>query len=321
MDSETSVECSTRIDDGRYESASGVSTPKVSIGMPVYNGESFIREALDSLLAQTFTDFELIISDNASTDSTQSICREFAEKDKRVRYVQQTENRGATVNFKFVLDEAVGDYFMWAAADDLQKSSFLDRLVSVLNSNPELVCVMSDVENVDQNLAVQSIARLNDIRLSEVNADWARVRRRFFRNPTSQIFFCIYGLFRTRAIRKVDFNYKNSIKFASASEIPILAQLSLVGRIASISEDLKIYRRHHASIYHEEQSILKINEKLSGFFNVSIVLIDIISCSLFGKFEKVILYLTVIGAGARWIPSFLARLILKPIFVLMRGPR
>ena len=93
-------------------------TPQVSIGMPVYNGEPYIREALDSLLAQTFTDFELIISDNASTDSTEAICREYAAKDDRIRYVRQAANHGGGANFQFVLDEAVGEYFMWAAADD-----------------------------------------------------------------------------------------------------------------------------------------------------------------------------------------------------------
>jgi len=105
--------------------------PQVSIGMPVYNGEPFIREALDSLLAQTFTDFELIISDNASTDGTEAICREYAVKDDRIRYVRQAENRGALANFQFVLDEAVGEYFMWAAADDVWDVKWIESLFPV----------------------------------------------------------------------------------------------------------------------------------------------------------------------------------------------
>jgi len=104
--------------------------PQVSIGMPVYNGEPFIREALDSLLAQTFTDFELIISDNASTDGTEAICREYAAKDDRIRYVRQPENRGALANFQFVLDEAAGEYFMWAAADDWWSENWLSENVA-----------------------------------------------------------------------------------------------------------------------------------------------------------------------------------------------
>ena len=106
--------------------------PQVSIGMPVYNGEKFIREALDSLLAQTFTDFELIISDNASMDGTEAICREYAERDQRIRYVRQAENRGPAANFRFVLDEAVGEYFMWAAADDVWTSRFIENCSQML---------------------------------------------------------------------------------------------------------------------------------------------------------------------------------------------
>jgi len=99
--------------------------PLVSIGMPVYNGARYIREALDSLLGQTFTDFELIISDNASTDSTEAICREYAAKDQRIRYIRQSHNLGASGNFKFVLDQALGEYFMWAAHDDKWSSNYL----------------------------------------------------------------------------------------------------------------------------------------------------------------------------------------------------
>lgn len=105
--------------------------PQVSIGMPVFNGELFIRDALDSLLSQTFTDFELIISDNASTDNTGAICREYAKNDLRIKYVRQTENRGLIPNFQFVLDAAVGEYFMWAAADDVWDRLWLETLLPV----------------------------------------------------------------------------------------------------------------------------------------------------------------------------------------------
>lgn len=106
----------------------GRNRPRVSIGMPVYNGERFIREALDSLLAQTFADFELIISDNASTDTTGSICRSYAEQDTRIRYIRQQENLGALPNFQFVLNEACGEYFMWAACDDLWDRDWIRQL-------------------------------------------------------------------------------------------------------------------------------------------------------------------------------------------------
>jgi glycosyltransferase involved in cell wall biosynthesis len=109
--------------------------PKVSIGMPVYNGEPFLREALDSLLAQTFTDFELIISDNASTDKTELICKEYASGDGRIHYVRQSENKGAVVNFQIVLTAAIGRYFMWAASDDRWQANWLEILLPIAEQN------------------------------------------------------------------------------------------------------------------------------------------------------------------------------------------
>ena len=117
--------------------------PIVSIGMPVYNGEYTLRYALDSLLGQSFADFELVISDNASTDGTESICREYAGRDRRIRYVRQPKNMGAAPNFKFVLDEAQGDFFMWAACDDIRSKDFVEVNIKYLLANPEYVASTS----------------------------------------------------------------------------------------------------------------------------------------------------------------------------------
>ena len=111
----------------------------VSIGMPVYNGEKFIRAAIQSFLQQTHRNFELIISDNASTDMTESICREYAVKDKRVRYVRQPQNFGPGHNFKFVFDEACGEYFMWAACDDIFSKNFVEINQKFLSENHDYV--------------------------------------------------------------------------------------------------------------------------------------------------------------------------------------
>jgi glycosyltransferase involved in cell wall biosynthesis len=112
-------------------------TPLVSIGMPVFNGEQFLRRALDSLLAQDYTDFELIISDNGSTDGTEKICREYTSHDHRIRYIRQGNNLGSLENFNFVLREAQGEYFMWAAVDDQWEASFIRSLLESLARNPE----------------------------------------------------------------------------------------------------------------------------------------------------------------------------------------
>lgn len=117
----------------------------VSIGMPVYNSAHFIREALDSLLNQTFTDFELIISDNASTDDTESICREYTKKDKRIRYFRQAVHRNVYSNYQFVLDEAIGEYYMWAAADDIKSDNFIEENYLFLQANQDYVASISPV--------------------------------------------------------------------------------------------------------------------------------------------------------------------------------
>jgi glycosyltransferase involved in cell wall biosynthesis len=102
--------------------------PAVSIGLPVYNAEPFLEEALHSLLQQTFQDFELIISDNASTDGTAAICLHHAQRDPRIRYVRQAQNLGAMGNFCYVLEQARGHWFMWAAGDDFWGPQWLERL-------------------------------------------------------------------------------------------------------------------------------------------------------------------------------------------------
>jgi len=117
---------------------------KVSIGMPVYNGAVYIREALDSLLVQSFENFELIISDNASTDDTQSICEEYVRSDPRIRYVRQKKNLGAAKNFHYVLDLAKSDYFMWAAADDYWMPTFIEECLILLRDNKNIQFVVTD---------------------------------------------------------------------------------------------------------------------------------------------------------------------------------
>lgn len=124
--------------------------PVVSIGIPVYNGELHLREALDSLLAQSYKNFEIIISDNHSTDTTQEICSEYMSNDSRIRYVRQNENIGAAKNYKYVFDEAVGKYFMWAAHDDVWASNWLEVLINDISENCSSAS-FGEVRGIDQN--------------------------------------------------------------------------------------------------------------------------------------------------------------------------
>ena len=118
---------------------------KVSIGLPIYNSEKFIRNKLDSLLEQTFIDFEIIISDNASTDLTSKICEEYAKKDKRICYFQQNKNMGAWWNYDFVLQKAKYEYFLWSAHDDIMLPQFLEENVKILESDRKIACSISEI--------------------------------------------------------------------------------------------------------------------------------------------------------------------------------
>ena len=113
--------------------------PLVSIGMPVYNGERYLDNALNSILAQTFTDFELIISDNGSTDKTEEICRHYASLDRRIRYFRNEENLGAGWNFDRVAELPSGKYFKWACHDDLCALEFLQQCVDILEQDSSIV--------------------------------------------------------------------------------------------------------------------------------------------------------------------------------------
>lgn len=119
--------------------------PVVSIGMPVYNGERDLARALDSLLAQSFADFELIISDNASVDATGDICAAYAQLDHRVQHIRQQGNIGAAANFRYVLEAAGGEFFMWAAADDTWRPDFISANVAALRENSRRVASISRV--------------------------------------------------------------------------------------------------------------------------------------------------------------------------------
>jgi hypothetical protein len=114
-------------------------TPLVSIGLPVYNGARFLAQALDSLLGQTLQDFELIISDNASTDGTAHICLDYAARDARIRYIRQASNIGAPRNWNFVALEARGRYFKWASANDFCDPRMLEKCAAVLSADPSVV--------------------------------------------------------------------------------------------------------------------------------------------------------------------------------------
>jgi glycosyltransferase involved in cell wall biosynthesis len=133
-----------------------MSSPRVSLGLPVYNGENFIAEAIQSILDQDFPDFELIITDNASTDRTAEICQAFASGDARIRYFRNERNLGAGANFNRAFALSCGTYFKWCAHDDLISSNFLKEGVAALDLNVDAVISYPSLHGIDQNGALTS---------------------------------------------------------------------------------------------------------------------------------------------------------------------
>jgi glycosyltransferase involved in cell wall biosynthesis len=123
--------------------------PRLSIGLPVYNGENFLAESLDALLGQTYTGFELIISDNASTDGTRDICLSYAKQDSRVRYFRQQRNIGIAPNRNFVTQQATGELFKAASHDDLYSRDLLRLCIEALDEHPQVVLAHSWSAMVD----------------------------------------------------------------------------------------------------------------------------------------------------------------------------
>jgi glycosyltransferase involved in cell wall biosynthesis len=123
--------------------------PRLTVGLPVYNGENFIAESIESLLGQTFEDFELVISDNASTDSTLDICRQYEKQDSRVRLVRQPRNIGLMPNHDFTFREARGELFKWAAHDDLYARDLLKLCVEALDKHPNVILAHSWTARID----------------------------------------------------------------------------------------------------------------------------------------------------------------------------
>lgn len=201
--------------------------------MPVFNGETFLRQTLDSLLAQDYENFELIISDNASTDGTAAICREYAARDRRIRFYQNGRNLGPVFNFRRVFDLARGRYFMWAGDHDLWHPGFISSCLEVLEKDPEVVLAYTHTLLIDNNGNTLEMMpdQLDTRGLNPLDR---------FKKIIWELGFCnmFYGLFRADVLKKISFPRRVAI----GGDNVILADLSLHGAIAQIPAPL-FYRR------------------------------------------------------------------------------
>jgi glycosyltransferase involved in cell wall biosynthesis len=207
--------------------------PRLSIGLPVYNGEKFLKEAIDSLLAQTFEDFELIISDNASTDKTEEICRAYAVKDKRICYYRNEKNIGSACNFNRVFELSSGEYFKWAAHDDLHAPDFLMKCIEVLDQDPTLILCHSKTYFIDEH---GKFLQNYDIQLQ---TDSPKPHERFHELLSKHLCYQTYGVIRASVLIKAP-----PIGSHGAADAIFLLRLGLLGRFYEIPEYLFFARSH-----------------------------------------------------------------------------
>ncbi len=228
--------------------------PRVTIGMPVYNGEDYIERAVESILGQKFTDLELVISDNASTDRTEELCRQFAKRDSRVRYERCRENVGAAANYNRVFEMARGEYFKWAAHDDLCLPEFLTQCVEALDCAPSSVVLAYPRSRfIDENS--EDIGDdTDDMRVLGSSA-CQRLRRCL---ATVNMAGPVFGLIRSDALRRT-----RLIAPFIASDYVLIAELAMLGEFVQLPQILFL-RRIHASSSREAN---KTNDQVMQWFD------------------------------------------------------
>ncbi|MEQ8717528.1 MAG: glycosyltransferase family 2 protein [Acidimicrobiales bacterium] len=215
-----------------------MTTPRVSIGMPVRNGEALVSQAIRSHLEQTLEDFELVICDNASTDATEEVCREFVAADPRVSYHRQPENVGAARNYNDTLARASGRYFKWAAHDDVVEPTYLARCVERLEDRPDVVLACSRIARIDAEGKALGVEEYG----LRVESPRPSVR---FRDIVAKNHSCfqIFGVMRTDILRRTPGHGAHV-----GADRNLLAEMALYGPFAVVDEVL-FKRRVHEGAY------------------------------------------------------------------------
>jgi glycosyltransferase involved in cell wall biosynthesis len=241
------------------------STPRVSIGLPVYNGENYLEEAIRSVLGQTFSDLELVISDNSSTDCTSELCLDYVAADPRVRYSRNQQNLGAARNFNLVWEQSSGTYFKWLAHDDRLLPDYVATTVSVLESNPDVVLCNTVVDYIGQY--GEHLGFYQSVMKDSGSEDPAeRLAAIILRLHTCVDFF---GMMRRQAMQ-------NSLLVQPfrGSDRAFLAQMALRGRLFQLDEPLVQMRQHpnqYSQIKNVREQLAWQDTTRSGEHEVSIL--------------------------------------------------
>jgi glycosyltransferase involved in cell wall biosynthesis len=208
----------------------------------VYNAARYLREALDSLLGQDYTNLELIVSDNGSSDATEHICADYSRRDARLRYYRNEQNMGAVWNFNRVFELARGDYFMWAAHDDLRDPRYVSACVSALELQPDAVLCCTGIRFIDEDgreldepssvVGIRPVGKTARERLRQV------VRAMHWTD--------VYSFARSAALRRT----RGAVS-AWGFDVIVELELCLRGPVVLVPEPLFTYRRYRVKTFQE----------------------------------------------------------------------
>lgn len=264
-----------------------ISNGKLSIGLPVFNGEKFLHKCLSSLLEQSYEDFEIIISDNASTDKTEIICQEYSKKDKRINYIRQEKNIGLLPNFNFVLEQSDNEFFMWMGVDDYILPDYVKKNMNILKSNSNVVGSVSKIQpytlsNFNNNQINSKFieftkklrTRFKKLDAFSISGNYDKKVRSYLTGSTCQV---IYGIFRTQQLQKsiipslfVGLDWAEVLNVLKFGDIHVINEVLMYefeggrssGGILHIS---KTYNPDHFSIFFPWYPFTKTCVKILGF--------------------------------------------------------
>jgi len=234
--------------------------PLVSIGMPVYNAEEYIGRSIDSVLNQTYSNLELIISDNASTDSTQEICKKYLKMDSRISYYRLEKNFGAAINFNSTFNLSNGEYFKWQAHDDIMANSYLSKCLNILKNDRQIVLCHTFDQVIDEVGKRKKVLSFQNINFNEklVYQNYLKFLKNFRYGQDEAT--VVNGLFRTDVLALT-----NLIGNYNSSDLVLLAQIVLCGKIEIINECL-FFKRYHKN---KSTQANRTNKEIAKWFDTS----------------------------------------------------
>jgi glycosyltransferase involved in cell wall biosynthesis len=228
--------------------------PKLAIGIPVFNGQEYLPELLDSLLAQTFRDFEILICDNASSDRTPQICCEYQRRDSRIQYVRNVRNLGAIANYNRVFNLTTAPLFKWAAHDDIYRETYLQTCITLLEENPDIILAHAGTAFIDEKSEIFPFEQETGSFIDRKTGGryWADVPGIGDTPVAADRFWHVltrarWGTHMFGIIRREILQQTSLLPNFAGSDRAMLAELALLGRFRCANERLFL-KRFHANV-------------------------------------------------------------------------